>query len=170
MRRYFAGLLSLAFVAAVCQGAPEKFTVVVQREKTVDGLVIGKLLANDKELGTCYENDEKKISAGTYKGVLRYKSGKNFVQSPGGKMGMKGDFLLEVAGVKGRTDILFHPGNKKEHSEGCILCGPATKDPKTGDVFAPDALKKLRLAFYGTDTPNATPDKTIEIIVRDPKP
>lgn len=148
---------------------PKPFKVIVQREKTQDGLVTGKLLVNGQETGTCYENAEKKIPAGTYKGVLRYRSNKNFVQGPGGKLGKTGDFLLEVAGVPRRTDILFHAGNKPEHSEGCIMCGPATKDARTGQPLAPDTLKQLRLLFYdGVDMPTGTPDKAIQIEVRDP--
>lgn len=146
----------------------ETFTIIVQREKTKDGLVTGQLTVNGTKVGTCYENDAKKIPAGTYYGVLRTKSGKNHAQGPGGKMGNSGDFLVEVAGVKGRTDILFHAGNKKEQSLGCILCGPVTKDAK-GNSIAPEALKKMRIAFYGTDTPNGTPDKKIVILVRDAK-
>jgi hypothetical protein len=142
--------------------------VVVQREKTENGLVRGKILVNGQPVGASYENADKTIPAGTYKGVLRTKSMKNFVQGPGGKLGKSGDFLMELAGVPKRTDILFHAGNKPEHSEGCIMCGPATKDPKTGDPVAPETLKKLRLLFYETDTPNSTPDKEIKIEVRDP--
>jgi hypothetical protein len=165
----FASFTGLVACVALSAAESKPFNVVVQRGKTEKGLVIGKLSVNGKEIGTCYENAEKKIPAGTYKGVLRTKSGKNFVQGPGGKLGKSGDFLLEVAGVPSRSDILFHPGNKKEHSEGCILCGPATKDPKTDALIAPGTLKKLRLAFYdGNDKPTATPDKAIRIEVRDP--
>lgn len=147
----------------------QTFKVVVQRQKTEGGLVIGKLSADGQDLGTCYENAAKKIPAGTYKGVLQTSSQKNFVQGPGGKLGHSGDFLLEVAGVPGRTDILFHAGNKPEHSEGCIMGGPATTDAKTGEHFAPEALRKLRLLFYdGQDRPNGSPDKAITIEIRDP--
>ena len=97
-------------------------------EKVEGGLTIGKLSVNGQELGPCYENADKQIPAGAYGGVLRYTSQKYFVQSPGGKLGKTGDFLLEVARVPGRTDILFHAGNKAEHSMGCILCGPASTD------------------------------------------
>jgi hypothetical protein len=161
-------LLISSFVIGTA-AAPKPFNVIVQREKTQDGLVTGKLLVNGEEIGTCYENAERKIPAGTYKGVLRYRSNKNFVQGPGGKLGKTGDFLLEVAGVPRRTDILFHAGNRPEHSEGCIMCGPATRDPKTGQPLAPEALKQLRLLFYdGVDMPTNTPDKAIQIEVRDP--
>lgn len=144
------------------------FHVVVQRLKTDDGLVIGELSVNGKKLGTCYENDDKKIPAGTYKGVVRTTSMRQHAQGPGGKMGNSGDFLLEVAGVPKRSDILFHAGNKKEHSLGCILCGPVRTDPKTGDRLAPEVLRQMRLMYFGTDTPDGKPDKEIKIEVRDP--
>lgn len=148
---------------------PRKFAIVVKREKSQDGLLVGKVSVNGQAIGTSYENEEKQIPAGTYRGVLRYTSSKNFVQGPGGKLGKTGDFLIEVAGVPKRTDILFHAGNKPEHSEGCIMLGPATRDPKTGDPMAPEALKKLRLLFYdGVDSPPVTPDKAITIEVSDP--
>jgi hypothetical protein len=160
----------MAAVSAPGEAATaKKLVVTVQREKTADGLVTGKLLIDGKEAGAVYENDEKKIPAGTYKGVVRTTSGKNFVQGPGGKLGKSGDFLLEIGGVPGRTDILLHPGNKKEHSLGCVLGGPAGKDPKSGDPVAPEALRKLRLAFFGTDTPTSSPNTEIEVVVTDKK-
>jgi hypothetical protein len=151
------------------EAAERRFVVVVQREKTEKGLIFGKLSVDGKVIGTVYENAEKKIPAGSYRGVLRYESKKNFVQGPGGKLGHKGDFLLEVAGVPGRSDILFHAGNKKEHSEGCILCGPALKDKKSGVWIAPKTLKEVRLLFYdGKDNPTGTPDKVIKVEVKEP--
>lgn len=161
--------IACAFTPAAKSADSKKFAIVVQRDKTQAGLVIGKISVNGQEVGTTYENAEMKIPAGTYKGVLRYKSSKNFVQGPGGKLGKSGDFLIEVTGVPKRTDILFHAGNRPEHSEGCIMLGPATREPKTNDPVAPEALKKLRLLFYdGVDSPNATPDKAISIEVKDP--
>jgi hypothetical protein len=161
-------LTALCLALGPAQAQPPTFKVTVQRGKTADGLVHGRLLVNGQDIGPCYENADRQIPAGTYNGVLRYKSAKNFVQSPGGKLGKSGDFLLEVSGVPKRTDILFHAGNKAEHSEGCILCGPATRDPKTGEAFAPPSLRALRLRFYGTDTPAGTPSKKIVIEVRNP--
>jgi hypothetical protein len=144
----------------------EEFKVVVRRMSTSGNLVTGKVLVNGAEIGVCYENDAKKIPVGTYDGALRVTSSKNFVQGPGGVLGMTGDFLLEVANVPGRTDILFHAGNLPEHSEGCIMGGPATTDPTTGKKIAPPTLRTLRLKFFnGEDNPTATPDKAIKITV-----
>jgi hypothetical protein len=163
----------LSAVATVQPAAqPATFTIFVQREKTVDGLVIGKLSANGEALGTCYENDRLKIPAGTYTAHLRYTSGKNHVTGPGGKLGTKGDFLVELdplkQGDRTRTLIQFHAGNKAEHSEGCILCGAAVT-AKNGDKLAPATLQKLRLAFYdGQDQPQGMPNKRIIVEIRDP--
>jgi len=168
MTRIF--FLFTALLAGQCTAvAGEKFAVVVHRERTRDGLVVGVLSVNGEPIGTCYENAEKKIPAGTYRGVLRYRSSHSFVQNPGGVLRKSGDFLLEVAGVPHRTDILFHPGNQAAHSKGCFLGGPATSDQETGERIAPEPLRTLRLKFYGTDTPTATPDKDITIEVRDPR-
>lgn len=148
--------------------AEKRFVVVVQREKTEKGLVIGKLSVDGKVIGTVYENADKKIPAGTYKGVVRTESKKGFAQGPGGKLGNKGDFLLEVAGVPGRSDLLFHAGYLQKHSTGCILCGGATKDKKSGHWIAPKTLRDLRLLFYdGNDNSIATPNKAIVIEVKD---
>lgn len=87
-------------------------------------------------------------------------------------MSTKGDFLIEVSGVKGRTDILLHTGNQPKHSDGCICLGPIlTKDTPDGKIYSVSSdspLRQLRLAFYGTDQPNASPDKTIAVSIVDP--
>lgn len=150
----------------------ERFVVKIQRtKKTENGLIIGNLYVNDKELGPVYEHPDKKIVASPAGkpdgGVIRTKSDHNFVQNPDGKLGKTGGFLLEIAGVPGRSNILIRAGNKPEHTEGCVRAGPATREK---DVpFAPETVKKLRLAFYdGKDEPKSSPNKKIEVIVLDP--
>jgi len=166
--RGFALLLVSSLLASSATAQDKEFRVVIQRMSTKDGLLNGKMSVNGEAIGATHENAEKKIPAGTYKGVLRSKSMKNFVQGPGARLGKTGDFLLEIAGVPKRTDILIHAGNKPEHSEGCIMLGPATKN-LDGEPIAPDGLKKLRLLFYdGEDSPSATPNKSITIEVKDP--
>jgi hypothetical protein len=146
---------------------PPEYKVTVHRITVKDGLITGDLYVNGKRIGACYENDEKKIPTGTYKGLIRTTSMKNHAQGPGGRMGNTGDFLLEVSGVEGRKDILFHSGNKKQHSLGCILCGPAMKD-KDGQIRAFETLRQLRLLFFdGNDSPSSTPNKKIIIDVKE---
>ncbi|MBN9117584.1 MAG: hypothetical protein J0I06_00150 [Planctomycetes bacterium] len=138
------------------------------------GLIPGKLYLNETYLGEVYENPKFVIPVGEYKGGLRTKSGKNYFQGSGGVMGEKGDFLLEVVGVPKRTDILIHPGNKPEHSEGSILTGAVIEKGTTRS--APTVLKALRLHFYGEDKPaSATPvyaekAKGITIKIEDDEP
>ena len=131
--------------------------------------VLGVLSVNGIPLGDVLENDALRIAAGTYKGVMRYVSSKNFVQGPLGAMGETGDFLLEVSGVKGRGDLLLHTGTKPWHSRGCILAGAAKKsvvDGKTKVTLVADTtLQKVRQKFYGADVPNACPNLTIRVSI-----
>ncbi|MBK1836654.1 hypothetical protein JHL17_04445 [Azospirillum sp. YIM B02556] len=134
--------------------------------------IYGDIGVNGQNIGRFYENPEKLITTGTYQGVLRYRSDKNFVQSSCGEIARDGDFLLEIAGVKRadgkpRTAILLHPGFLPSHSEGCILMGPRKRgaDAKPLPLDADSPLVKLRRAFYGTDNPIACPDRGITIIV-----
>lgn len=152
--------------------AADPFKMVVTRGETKDGLVAGKLSVNGEEIGTVYERADKHVPAGTYKAHLRYESGKNHVQGPGGVLGTKGDFLVELdtftASGKKWEFVQFHAGNKPEHSDGCVLGGPATTDSKTKEKIAPDTLKKLRAKFYGSDTPNSTPNREITVEFKGP--
>lgn len=162
-------LLLAFFVVGPLVAEEKAFHILIQREKTEKNLVTGTLFLNGQKVGTVYENDEKKIPPGTYPGIVRTSSMRNHAQGPGGVMSNSGDFLLEVAKVPGRTDILLHGGNKPEHSLGCILCGPVSVDAK-GVRHAPAVLKQLRLQFFdGQDDPKATPAKKITIEVKAPK-
>lgn len=140
--------------------------------KEVEGVgVIGTLSVNGVPLGDVLETDAVRIKAGTYRGVMRYVSEKNFVQGPLGAMGETGDFLLEVKGVQGRTNLLIHTGTRPWHSEGCILAGAAKKSVVGGKnvvtINDDTTLKQLRLKFYGTDTPVQCPNKTIVVTIMD---
>ena len=149
------------------------FEIVVTREKSSNNLVTGSISANGERLGACFERDDLKIAAGTYPGFMRYGSVKGFAQGPFGEMGQEGDFLLEIGKVKWsdgkeRTNLLFHGGTKPEHSKGCIMLGAVTRDAN-GKAVLPDKhpLRLLRLRFYGTDTPISSPNKSINIVIKD---
>lgn len=159
--------LSILFVTTP-SSAGTNLVIVVEREPPQGKLLPGRITVDGQILGQTYENAETQILPGEYKGVLRYVSGKNFVQGPMGVLAQKGDFLLEVSGPAGRTDILLHGGNKAFQSKGCILLGPVGRDPSTLEpTVGPDhPLRKLRKAFYGTDDPTATPDKNVLITVK----
>jgi hypothetical protein len=180
MRRFFwfaLPMIQCVLGVAICSRATaddsKDFNVLVVREKTEDGLIKGTISVNGEVIGNTYENAELKIPPGTYKGILRYWSGHNFVGGPFGTLGKEGDFLLEVANVKEadgtkRTNILFHGGDKPHQSKGCIMLGPVPKGPDTGKPYLPEdhPLRRLRRLFYGTDTPNSTPNRDINIEIR----
>lgn len=155
----------------------ENFTIDVFRKtyKEKENLIEGDLYINNEFIGKTYERIDLQIKAGAYPGYLRYVSAKGFVAGPFGEVGQTGDFLLEIGEVywsdgRKRKHLLFHGGNKAEHSRGCIMLGGVPKD-KDGKPYHPDnhPLRILRLKFYGTDTPNATPNKNIIITISDKK-
>jgi hypothetical protein len=136
--------------------------------------IFGDIGVNNANIGRFYENPATKIELGTYKGLLRYRSDHNFVQSACGAMFVQGDFLLEIAGVtdengNSRNGILIHPGALPSNSAGCILAGARQRDsngnllPLTSD----SPLVKLRTLFYGSANPVACPNKQIIVHVGD---
>lgn len=169
------GLL-LTWLSPALQAA-EFFSVEIRRLETVrlereppgkNLLVKGRILLNGKDIGATFENGDKVIPpGGPYKGLMRYSSSRNFVQGPNGVMSKEGDFLLEVSVGGSRTDILLHAGNLPRHSTGCIALGPATLDPANGSaaITKDSPLYKLRETFYGTQTPNQSPNKEIVVTV-----
>lgn len=154
-------MIALSLVVSV-YAQPSEFRIEIVRISTTKGLVTGELRLNGTALGNVFENEALKIAPGEYTGVLRYFSGKNFVQGSFGTLGKTGDFLLEVSGVDGRTAILLHSGNAPHHSRGCILLGAA---PKNGVLPTEHLLYRLRVAFYGTEAPTSTPNKAITISI-----
>ena len=145
-----------------------EFNLTIERNRIDDGLIFGTISVNSVQIGNCFENEFYQIPAGSYKGLIRYNSGKGFVQNPFGGLGNKGDFLLEVSGVPGRTDILFHAGFRPWQSKGCILMGPVDRDIDSSAYLDEDhPLYKLRLIFYGTEEPVSCPDKSITIDIID---
>ena len=145
------------------------FTIVVERDAPVGEAQPSRIFVNGKEIGPGLERVATKIAAGEYTGKMRYASSKGFAQGPFGGMAHTGDFLLEVSGVQGRTDILFHGGTRPIHSKGCILLGAVRREDGGGAATADDStLRKLRLAFYGSEVPTSTPAVDIKVIVRDP--
>lgn len=147
-------------------GQQSDFNISIDRKRIEGNLVYCSISLNGELIGMAYENNALKIQAGDYKGVMRYNSGKNFVQSSLGKMSTKGDFLIEVSGVYGRTDILLHGGNAPQYSTGCIMLGPVKKmQDGTGLIEGDLPLRKLRIAFYGSDEPVSCPNKNIKITI-----
>lgn len=82
--------------------------IVVKRCKNVNGSISGKAYINGNFYGYTLENNDYKIPVGNYTGKMH--------DSP-----KFGRLMLQVDNVPGRSYILFHGGNTKEDSKGCIL-------------------------------------------------
>jgi hypothetical protein len=107
-----AGLLTLYANAAGAQTCaarlPKEFKIelirigtdIVNDHGTIVSRIFGDIGVNNANMGRFYENSTRKVVAGTYRGVLRYRSDHNFVQSSCGQISTTRDFLLEVTGVK----------------------------------------------------------------------
>lgn len=52
--------------------------------------------------------------------------------------------VWEIEEVQGRTDILFHAGNRTEDTEGCILLGMGIHS-SNGDSYISDSRKAVNL-------------------------
>lgn len=157
-----------SLTATTAFGASAEFNILIDRREVKDGLIIGTIAVNGTVIGNAYENADLKIPTGEFGGLMRYSSPNGLVQGPDGQLGKVGDFLIEVANVPGRSNILFHSGNKPKHSKGCILLGPVTKTEQ--GKIAPEPLQELRRLFYGRNNPNSTPNKQIKITIKSSMP
>lgn len=168
-----ATLFALTLVSA---SAADDFRILIERTSRNEKQLSGTILINGSVIGTSYENDNVRIPPGTYKGLMHFSSSKNFLKGPGGVMSQQGDFLLEISGVRvsggaAQTAILLHGGDKPQQSQGCILLGPVDRGlVGQSKLTADHPLYKLRIAFYGSGTPDDTPNKTVTIEIRDDIP
>jgi Mg-chelatase subunit ChlD len=159
----------ILYIAVIFPLCGQNVNIKIERLSIRNGLIIGKIYANNEYLGPTYENEVLRIEKGTYKGVIRYYSQKNFVSSSYGQLAKEGDFLLEVANVTNRENLLFHTGNKPYHARGCVLLGaPTTSNEK---VFLPpeNPIRQLRKIFYGSEDPLSSPNKDIVITIDETK-
>jgi hypothetical protein len=141
------------------------FKVTIYREYPGNHCTSGYLAVNDQIIAYTLERpwadnaqNISSIPAGTYPGTLRYDHS---------------DFWrVELQNVPGRTNVQIHVGNEPSQSKGCILVGLQLGSDLcsiVGGTSAP-AYAALKKAFYGSDNPTATPDKTISVQVLDPGP
>lgn len=81
--------------------------VTIKRGESVNGALLGKVYVNGSFFGYTLENENYKIPIGNYNAFLQ--------QSP--KFGKR---LLYID-VPGHTGILFHNGNTKDDTKGCVI-------------------------------------------------
>jgi hypothetical protein len=163
----------VCFAVATVSAAAEDFIITIRREHLDGNLLVGSIFVNRERLGPCYERNDVKIAAGIYPCSMRYVSSDGHAQGPFGELAQEGDFLLEIRNVKWsdgriRKDLLLHAGDKPGQSTGCIMLGAVRRDSHHIAILPPNhPLRLLRLRFYGNDTPVATPDKKVSIVIVD---
>lgn len=145
--------------------ASDTFKVTIYREYPGQKCTSGYLAVDNKIIAYTLErpwaDNQQNISsipAGTYPGTLRYDH--------------TDAWRIELQNVPGRTNVQIHVGNEPDQSKGCILVGLQLSSDLcsiVGGTSAP-AYAALKKAFYGTDNPVATPDKTITVQILDPGP
>ena len=156
---FLAGLLCFALLATAEPTRPAvEFRVTIRRDVAVETATFGKLSVGGKFICHTLElpdrgnkEDVSRIPAGTYSADLRYD----------GKLGWR----IQLRNVPGRTLVQIHLGSFPKDTKGCILVG-LTRDEKEPAVYQnSEAIAALKRAFYGSDEPDHTPDKTITVVV-----
>jgi hypothetical protein len=130
----------------------EIFDLVVDRKHSCSGSIIGELSVNGSFL--CYtlelpwrwnQNNVSCIPLGRYRGYLRYDKADGW--------------RIQLTNVPGRAGVQIHVGNYPSDIKGCILVGTTYTPNKV--LNSGKAYALLKEAFYGSKTPNYTPNKAI---------
>ena len=127
--------------------AEGKANLLLIREIFTDKSIVGKLYLNDEyvcdTLENPYINNERNISC--------IPTGKYDVRMRTPRESATRDYLhLLVQEVPKRSYILFHRGNKPEHTQGCILVGYNNEQDYVGkSTYAMDFLMRRILNLGG---------------------
>ena len=115
--------------------------------------VDGKFVAHTLELP--WKNNRSYVSSipdGTYSALLRYDKNDKW--------------RIQLEGVTGgRTGIQIHVGNYPSQIEGCVLVGNSVSNSKSSVSESSSAYAALKNAFYGSPSPNSSPNKDITVTV-----
>lgn len=134
----------------------ERFELTIERKTTSSNCTMGYLIANGQVI--CYtlelpwkdnQNNISCIPVGSYKGILRY-------DKPDG-------WRIQLENVPNRTGVQIHMGNYTSQIEGCILVGTDAKVDNCTVLNSSPAYASLKETFYGTISPNSTPNKKITV-------
>jgi hypothetical protein len=134
----------------------ENFQLTIERKSSTQKCTMGYLIANGKVI--CYtlelpwkdnSNNISCIPPGSYNGILRYDK--------------TDGWRIQLENVPNRTGVQIHMGNYTTEIEGCVLVGTTAKVDNCTVLNSATAYGKLKEAFYGTSTPNSTPNKKITV-------
>lgn len=78
---------------------------------------------------------ESRIPAGTYSLKMKKLGTSRFDDDYRKKFGDFHKGMIEIDGVPGRDEILFHMGNWHHHTQGCVLLGARTEQMPGGKNF-----------------------------------
>jgi len=151
--------------------------LTVKRFEEYEGSTVSNLSFDGVDYGYSLEdghNDPKvpgetRIPAGRYKLGLRKVGGfnKRYTDASWIPEGVhKG--MIEILDVPGFTYILFHTGNTKEHTDGCILCG-AYFEKKGEDGFFVGSSRKTYLRIYPKIVGKLIAGEDVYITITDPQ-
>jgi hypothetical protein len=150
---------SFFFQLTAAHAAPEKMSIDVARDKATTVAMFGQMSVDGHFL--CYTLEPpigggpegKGPIPGTYSGHLRYDHADCW--------------RIELDDVPGFTNVQIHVGNYPKNTKGCVLVG-LDRDVDKGVVLkSKEAYAALKKAFYGTDTPDSTPNKEISVTISD---
>lgn len=141
----------------------EDFQLTVARKYRDAKCTMGYLEVNSKT--TCYtleppwkdnKTDVSSIPVGKYPATLRYDHTDRW--------------RIELQRVPNRTNVQIHIGNYPSNTLGCILVGKNADVDKCAVLDSTAAYRELKRAFYGSDNPVSSPNKSISVVIKDDGP
>lgn len=133
--------------------------ITIMRTSINSNSITGELYVDDKyicqTLELPYKNNKSSVSSipeGNYGGILRYDH--------------KDKWRIELTETNPRKHIQIHTGNSPGDIEGCILVGESVDLKNNKIMNSLLAYTRLKQAFYGTATPNSTPNTSITVEVK----
>lgn len=149
-------VLSILVIFPSLGFSQQSFELTIERKSSSDKCTMGYLIADGQVV--CYSlelpwkdnsNNISCVPSGTYKGILRYDK--------------TDGWRIQLENVPNRTAVQIHMGNYTTQTEGCVLVGTDAKVDNCSVFNSSAAYAKLKKAFYGTSTPNSTPNKVISV-------
>ena len=135
-----------------------EFKINIIRVWSQDKSIMGELYVNGNITAMTLElpwRDNKQcyssIPEGKYGAIIRYDKQRDDF------------FTIELTGTEPRSGIQIHVGNYPDNSIGCILVGLSAKFHLQEIGRSKEAIENLKKLFYGSDTPNSTPDISISV-------
>jgi hypothetical protein len=143
---------------AVTIHATETMTIGIHRMAASAACLQGYLSVNGRVICYTLERPEagnasniSAIPAGVYPALLRYDHADRW--------------RIELRDVPGRTNVQIHIGNFPADTQGCILVGLEVDADHCALRASAGAYRKLKAAFYGTETPVTSPNLALRVKV-----